>query len=104
MELQSVFFNKENWTVVKANTWLKNNKINPIKADHLNKNLIRYRVQDPKKFKYFYTYKLPNNVGFVYGSSKKVKRSQHGGDEGDDPLKGILSTVSEILPIALAFL
>jgi len=102
MDIQAVVFAKEYWTPKKAMAWLNKNHFHPIKHVHKTKSLIRYRLQDPSMYERFRYKRLPNHVALVLGS-------QHGGDintPGTDDNSGssFLSTLGELLPIAVSFL
>ena len=91
-EIQAVLFDKSHWSTSKARKWLKKKKMKPIKRVDKTKNLLRYRLQDPRKFIRFRIKKIPKfNLDFVFGFKKQI-----GGaltkvpkvDWMDKPLKG----------------
>lgn len=68
-ETQAVLFKSKNWTPTKARVWLRKHKYKPIKRVDRTKNLLRYRLQPPKKYKRFITQKSKNNksISFIVG-------------------------------------
>lgn len=66
---QAVVFFRPRWNVTKARKWLKDNKIKPMKGPDtkLFKNQIRFRIENPKKFKRFITKKTKDDVNFIIG-------------------------------------
>lgn len=63
-----VFFIDKGWTIKKAKVWLKNHNIVPMKnADRHLKNQLRFRLEDPKKYKRFITKKLEPGVNLIVG-------------------------------------
>lgn len=75
MTVQSILFDKKKWTCNKARIWMTKHKHKPIKRvdKTYSKNFLRYRLQDPKKFKNFSSKKLPNGVQLVFGWNKSRK-------------------------------
>ena len=66
-EVQAVLFNKHLITKKKAREWLKRNKMQPIKKVHTTKNLYRYRINPPKKYKKFRYKKINDHMSFIIG-------------------------------------
>ena len=66
--IQSVLFNKKYFTKEESKNWLVRHKLNPIKPVHETKNNYRYRLLDPKMFKYFRTRKISLGIDLVIGS------------------------------------
>ena len=54
VEVQSILFKKENWTVKSATEWLKKHGFHSGKKD-ITSNYIRFRQKDPGLFKKFRT-------------------------------------------------
>lgn len=66
--IQSVLFDKKIFTTTEARAWLKRNDLKPIKRVDITKNLLRYRIQNPNKFKRFRIIEVSNStVKFVIG-------------------------------------
>ena len=67
-KIQAVVFLKPKWNVTKARKWLRDHKIKPKKLpDFKFKNQIRFRIEDPKKFKRFSTKKTKDDVNLILG-------------------------------------
>ncbi len=67
MPIQSVLFDKKKYTTTSARKWLIRHNLKPIKRVDKTKNLLRYRLEDPKKFKSFRTITLSANIKAVVG-------------------------------------
>ncbi len=67
-KVQSIIFNREFWTISKASEWIKRNgfKIKKIDLPADGKS-IRFRQEDPKKFKRFRIKKITPNIKFIFG-------------------------------------
>jgi hypothetical protein len=57
--IQSIAFNKFNWTIENALKWLKIHQHSPIKVD-ITSNYYRFRLKDPKQLK---------KMGFIHYSN-----------------------------------
>ena len=71
--LQSIRFNKTEWTKVKAIDWLrKNNFKTSVKPNPQYKNYIAFRQVQPEKFykDSFRTKKLKNGIMMIVGNRK----------------------------------
>jgi len=68
-EIHSVLFNNTVWNSSEARKWLKEHNMVPIKRVHVTKNYLRYRIQDPEKFKSFVTKTTDQGITFVFGIS-----------------------------------
>ncbi len=67
-EIQAVLFEKKVWDSKMARKWLKKNKMKPIKKVHKTKNLLRYRLRSPRKYKRFRMKSIPKfSLKFVIG-------------------------------------
>lgn len=66
-EIQAVLFNKHMVTTKQAEKWLKDNKIKPMKRVHKTKNLLRYRIRLPSKYKRMRYKKINSFVSFIIG-------------------------------------
>lgn len=53
-EIQSIVFNKTQWSMNTAKKWIESNKFKPKKIDITTKT-IRFRIKSPRKFKRFFT-------------------------------------------------
>lgn len=71
-ELHTVLFKKNIWTIPKAQQWLSEHNIKPIKAPRETKNFYRIRIKDPKLFKSFSTKVLDNGIELVFGFFNKM--------------------------------
>ena len=63
--LQSVIFNKSNFTKKEAINWAISHKHHVYKVDE-TKNFWRIRQKDPKSHGQYYTIKLNNGIELVY--------------------------------------
>ncbi len=69
-EIQAILFEKRYWKISEAKKWLKEHKFKPLKYD-ITKNLYRFRLIDPKKFKKFRIKKFAFGlISFVFGFKK----------------------------------
>jgi hypothetical protein len=66
-QIHTVIFNNHYWTKEGALKWLKHNHLKPIAPARYTTNFIRFRIRDPKKFKYFVTKKLHGEIELVIG-------------------------------------
>jgi len=74
-KIQSVvFFENYGWTPIKARSWLKKNKLIPIKVvdKHLHGEL-RYRIRNPKLFDHFITKKIEPGLDLIIGYQTKKR-------------------------------
>lgn len=67
--IQSIIFNKQYWTIPESQKWLYDNNLKLLKGKMIDitKNFYRFRIKDPKQFKYFRTKKLNNHIDLVLG-------------------------------------
>ena len=65
--IQSVVFDINYWSIIKARRWLNNHNLVPIKKVNKINNNIRYRIIEPNKFERFSTIVLPNNIHLIIG-------------------------------------
>ena len=69
--IQAIIFQKKYYTTKKARTFLKKNKFTPIKRVHKTNEYLRYRLQNPSKFKRFITKSiLKGKVKLIIGFNK----------------------------------
>ncbi len=47
MPIQAVLFHRDIWTKRHASEWLRNHGYEPLKAAHVTKNYLRYRIFNP---------------------------------------------------------
>ena len=66
-ERQAIIFNKHTWNIPSAKKWLKKHNITPIKSPHLTNNFIRFRLEDPTKFKSYATIKTKDDIDIIIG-------------------------------------
>jgi len=66
-EIQSVLFDKKKFDQTKAVAFLKSHHLKPIKAVHITKNKLRYRINPPSMFKRFRIKHITDGVEFVLG-------------------------------------
>jgi len=70
-QIQSVVFLRKKWNVTEARKWLKlHGNLKPIKAVDKNSTQLRFRLQNPKKFKRFITKKVKDDVLLIIGFKK----------------------------------
>jgi hypothetical protein len=62
---QAIIFDRHIWDVVSAKKWIKKHNIKPIKPPHLTDNFIRFRLEDPNKFKRFATIKTKEGIDII---------------------------------------
>jgi hypothetical protein len=55
------------YTPTTAREWLKNHNFKPIKPVHKTNDNLRYRIQDPSKYKSFITKHISDGITFVIG-------------------------------------
>ena len=65
--IQAVLFDVDKWSATKARSWLKNKKLNRIKRVHRKGNYLRYRIQDPRKYKKFITKNTKKSIKLIIG-------------------------------------
>lgn len=65
-QVQSIVFNKSEWTIPKAKKWLKEHSYKGLTPD-IKESTIRFRQQEPTEFKDFRIKPLPNNILLVLG-------------------------------------
>lgn len=74
--VQSVLFNKDKWTPVKAKTWLSSHKMKHDGMDETDKYL-RYRQYNPDASRFSYrTETVGKGITFIYGFPKKTKGAE----------------------------
>ncbi len=66
-KVQSIIFDKKQWTYQTAFKWLQHNHQRPIKGVHETKHFLRYRIRNPERFSRFITKKLPNGIDLIIG-------------------------------------
>lgn len=66
-QIQSVLFDKSYYSRKSSLNWLIKHKLKPLKSVHITKNYYRYRLKDPKKYKYFRIISITDNIKFVLG-------------------------------------
>jgi hypothetical protein len=66
-EIQSVLFDKNKWTKKTAHKWLDRHNLYPLKSAHTTLHFIRYRIENPKKYRRFVTKKLFRGIELVLG-------------------------------------
>ena len=69
-EVQAVLFKKDLITPREAKIWLRNNNLKAIKKVHATKNLYRYRINNPRKYKRMRYKKINNFISFIIGFKK----------------------------------
>ncbi len=66
-EIQAILFNKFNYSADMARSWLNNHNYNPIKRVHVTHNYLRYRINEPEKYKSFRITKESDGIRFIIG-------------------------------------
>lgn len=66
-EIQSITFKKRYYSKDSSKKWLLTHNYKPIKAVDETKSLLRYRIQNPKKYKRFITKKITPSINFIIG-------------------------------------
>jgi hypothetical protein len=68
-EIQSIRFRRPNYTVTKANQWMKKHKYKLLKGKKVDitPNWLRYRIKHPDNFSHFATKVLSNNIEMIIG-------------------------------------
>lgn len=66
-EVQAVLFDKKKWTTTQARTWIAKHDYKAIKRVDITKNLLRYRLKSPKKYKRFSIKSSTKGIKFVIG-------------------------------------
>jgi hypothetical protein len=69
-EIQSVLFNKKDFTQKQALARLKKYNMIPIKKVDITKTKYRYRQKNPNKYKIFRIKKIKKGIEFVIGFKK----------------------------------
>lgn len=67
MKLQSVMFDKQQWSAITSRNWLLKHGYRPIKPVDITINLLRYRIAEPN-YKRYITKQLPNGISLIFGS------------------------------------
>jgi hypothetical protein len=67
MPIQSVLFNRDVWNIFSAHQWLIKHFLYPIKSPDITENFIRFRINNPSKYKRFITKKLPKDIEIIIG-------------------------------------
>ncbi len=65
--IQSVRFPRDSFNITKAQEWLKEHNMQPIKHVDVTVNWYRYRIHPPSMFKSFRIVRLSNGVQIVIG-------------------------------------
>ncbi len=76
MSIQSVVFPRPQWSLARANKYIKDNgyKLSFYgKPVEIHESQYRFRQLAPHKFKNYTTKKLPNNVLLIIGHNYKMK-------------------------------
>jgi hypothetical protein len=66
-EIQSILFKNDFYNVGMARIFLKRNNITPMKLPDKQENYIRFRINDPAKYKYFITEEINPYIKIVIG-------------------------------------
>lgn len=66
MKIQAILFDRNIWTLLSAESWLKKHELYPIKKVHITKNYYRYRMTEPKKNKKYTTVKIDEYDGILF--------------------------------------
>ena len=69
-EIQSVLFSRKNWKSKDARKWLDKKKLKRMKKVDKTENYLRYRINDPKKYKRFITKSESNGIKLIIGFRK----------------------------------
>jgi hypothetical protein len=64
--LESILFNKNQYTGAQARKWLLANNYKSIKTVKTSKNNIRYRINEPKQGYKYRLQNMGNGITFVY--------------------------------------
>lgn len=67
-DIQSVVFERKYWTKNNALNWLHHNGLKPLNGvDLIHPKQYRYRIRDPRLFKYFISKKLDHHIMLIIG-------------------------------------
>jgi hypothetical protein len=66
-EVHSILFDNKLYTPTTARAWLKEHNFKAIKPAHKTTDNLRYRIQDPSKYKSFITKHVSDGITFVIG-------------------------------------
>ncbi len=66
-EIHGILFDKTKYTEAEAKKYLKEHNMKPIKRVHITEKFFRYRLVDPKVFKYFRIKKIGGGVEYILG-------------------------------------
>lgn len=70
-EIQSIIFNKQNYSIDSAKKFLKDHKLFPIKDVHITKNYYRFRLKNPDTSIYNYKIKqISSGVKLIFQYKK----------------------------------
>jgi hypothetical protein len=65
--VQSVAFKRPRWSQKKSLAWVTSHGLKPMKTVHVTPKQLRYRLQNPKKFKRFATKKIKKGILLTIG-------------------------------------
>ena len=65
--LQSILFDRRQWTPSTAERWLVSHNFMPIKDVDITRQLLRYRLRDPIEFSDYRKIKFGKGISAVYG-------------------------------------
>lgn len=66
-QVQAVLFDSDTWDIFGSHLWLQKHGIYPIKSPHITENYIRYRIQNPDKYKQLRTKQITPSIQFIIG-------------------------------------
>lgn len=64
--IQSILFQKSQYTPKQAREWLKKHKFVPLKQKDTTKNFHRYRLREPDPTKVYFTKKTSKGLSLVF--------------------------------------
>lgn len=67
--IQAVLFDNKKYTTSEARKWLHKHNLKPIKKAHKTINFLRYRINEPEKYKSFITKKISDNIQLIIGQN-----------------------------------
>lgn len=65
--IQAVLFDKDRFDSKSARKWLSKNNLTAMKRVHKTDKYLRYRINDPKRYKRMRTKGIDNGVKFILG-------------------------------------
>ncbi len=66
VEVQSVMFDKDKYSVKDAKRWLKKHNFKNDDVD-VKKTVIKFRQKNPKKYKDFFVKEIKSGIKFIFG-------------------------------------